>query len=132
MVEPQLPPGLVEGRHTPLFGEDNLPGPLGVVHRTTVWATLHVQLGSVRYVDLAGPDARDLRLVAGDSAVIAPGIDHQIEPSSDATFLSNSTEIRAKRRSARRRRFRPDRTDGADRGSTGAGTSTRSSRSSRW
>lgn len=87
MVEPQLPPGLVEGRHTPLFGEDNLPGPLGVVHRTTVWATLHVQLGSVRYVDLAGPDARDLRLVAGDSAVIAPGIDHQIEPSSDATFF---------------------------------------------
>ena len=69
MVEPQLPPGLIEGRHTPLLGEDNLPGQLALVHRTTVWATLHVQLGSVRYVDLTGPDPRDLRLVAGDSAV---------------------------------------------------------------
>lgn len=87
MVEPQLPPGLVEGRHTPLLGEDNLPGQLALVHRTTVWATLHVQRGSVRYVDLTGPDPRDLRLVEGDRAVIAPGVDHQIEPSSDATFF---------------------------------------------
>lgn len=87
MAEPQLPPGLVEGRHTPLFGDTNLPGPLATVHRTTVWASLHVQTGSVRYVDLAGTEPRDLRLAAGDSAVIAPGVDHQIEPSTDATFF---------------------------------------------
>jgi hemoglobin len=87
MAEPRLPPALIEGRHTPLFGATDLPGPLAAVHRTTVWATLHVQHGSVRYVDLVGPDARDLRLEADESAVIAPGVDHQIEPSSDAEFF---------------------------------------------
>lgn len=85
--EPLLPGGLIESRHTPLFGETNLPGPLAAVHRTTVWATLHVQTGSVRYIDLAGSDDRDLRLGAGDSTVIAPGVDHEIQPSTDATFF---------------------------------------------
>jgi hemoglobin len=85
--EPILPAGLVEGRHTPVFGEADLPEPLVAVHRTTVWATLHVRTGSVRYIDLAGPDARDQRLGAGDRAVIAPGLDHQIEPSTDARFF---------------------------------------------
>jgi tellurite resistance-related uncharacterized protein/truncated hemoglobin YjbI len=78
---------LVEGRHTPLFDTATLPEPLAVVHRTTVWATLHVQRGSVRYVDLAGNDPRDVRLVAGDSVVIAPGVDHEVEPSTDAVFF---------------------------------------------
>lgn len=85
--EPRIPTGLVEGRHTPLFGGTDLPAPLAVVHRTTVWATLHVQLGSVRYVDSTGADARDVRLEAGDYAVIAPGVAHQIEPSTDAEFF---------------------------------------------
>ena len=87
MAEPCVPPGLVEGRHTPLFEAASLPEPLAVVHRTTVWATLHVQQGSVRYVDLAGDDRRDVRLEAGDSAVIVAGVDHQVEPSTDATFF---------------------------------------------
>ena len=85
--DPELPAQLVPGRHTPLFDAENLPGPLAAVHRTTVWATLHVQSGSVRYVDLAGSDERDVRIEAGDSAVIAPGVAHQIEPSTDATFF---------------------------------------------
>jgi hypothetical protein len=38
-------------------------------------------------VDLAGADRRDVRLDAGDSVVIAAGVDHQIEPSTDATFF---------------------------------------------
>jgi hemoglobin len=79
--------GLVEGRHTPLFEVTTLPDRLAGVHRTTVWASLHVQEGSVRYVDLAGADRRDVRLDAGDSVVIAAGVDHQIEPSTDATFF---------------------------------------------
>jgi hypothetical protein len=41
-----------------MFDATNLPEPLAVVHRTTVWATLHGQRGSVRYVDLAGTDPR--------------------------------------------------------------------------
>lgn len=70
-----------------MFDTSTLPEPLAVVHRTTVWATLHVQSGSVRYVDLAGTDRRDVRLEAGDSAVIVAGVDHQIEASTDATFF---------------------------------------------
>jgi hemoglobin len=85
--ELELPDGLVEARHTPLFDTATMPEPLVVVHRTTVWATLHVQSGSVRYVDLAGADPRDIRVDAGDSVVIAPGVDHQIEPSTDASFF---------------------------------------------
>lgn len=85
--EPELPAHLVPGRHTPLFDDEHLPGPLAAVHRTTVWATLHVQTGSVRYVDLAGDNERDVRIEAGDSVVIAPGVAHQIEPSTDATFF---------------------------------------------
>lgn len=77
----------MEGRHTPLFEVTTLPDRLAGVHRTTVWASLHVQEGSVRYVDLAGADRRDVRLDAGDSVVIAAGVDHQIEPSTDATFF---------------------------------------------
>jgi len=87
MSELELPPGLVAGRHTPLFATDTLPEPLGAVHRTTVWATLHVQAGSVRYLEVEGDDARDYRLEAGDSAAIAPGVGHEIEPSTDATFF---------------------------------------------
>jgi len=87
VFEPSVPVGLIEGRRTPLFEAATLPEPLVVVHRTTVWATLHVQRGSVRYVDLAGTDPRDVRLEAGDSAVIVAGVDHQVEPSTDATFF---------------------------------------------
>lgn len=87
MFDPELPAGLVPGRHTPLFDAVNLPQPLAEVHRTTVWATLHVQSGSVRFVGLAGSDTRDVRLDAGEHAVIAPQVAHQIEPSTDATFF---------------------------------------------
>jgi len=87
MSELELPPGLVAGRHTPLFTTDTLPEPLAVVHRTTVWATLHVQAGTVRYLDVEGVDGRDRRLEAGDSAVIAPSVGHEIEPSTDAAFF---------------------------------------------
>ena len=87
MADRRLPDGLVEGRHTPLFDTATLPEPLAAVHRTTVWATLHVQRGSVRYVDLAGADPRDVRLEAGDNVVIAPGVGHEVEPSTDAVFF---------------------------------------------
>ncbi|MGZ4708486.1 MAG: DUF1971 domain-containing protein [Acidimicrobiales bacterium] len=87
MSEPTLPAGLIQGRHTPLFDFESLPDPLAEFHRTTVWAELCVQSGSVRFVDLEGESPRDLRVEAGDTAVIAPGVEHQVEPSSDATFF---------------------------------------------
>lgn len=86
MDETNLPAQLVEARRTPLFDFATLPDALASSHRTNLWAELRVQAGSVRYVDLEGEAPRDCRLDAGDSAVIAPGIEHHIEPSTDARF----------------------------------------------
>lgn len=86
MSEPQLPAGLIEARRTPLFDAASLPEPLAVSHRTTVWAELRVQSGSVRYYDLEGTEPSDERLDAGDTAIIAPGVEHHVEPSTDAEF----------------------------------------------
>jgi hemoglobin len=86
MSEPRLPGGLTEARRTPLFDAATLPEPLAVSHRTTVWAELRVQSGSVRYCDLEGAEPRDERLDAGEAAIIAPGVEHHVEPSTDAVF----------------------------------------------
>ena len=86
MSEPRLPAGLTEARRTPLFDAASLPEPLAVSHRTTVWAELRVQAGSVHYYDLEGSEPRDERLDAGDTAIIAPGVEHHVEPSTDAEF----------------------------------------------
>jgi hemoglobin len=87
MPDPELPSELIAGRHTPLFSTATLPEPLAAIHRTTVWARVNVLAGSVRYLEVEGPDARDIRLEAGDHAVIAPGVGHEIEPSTDAEFF---------------------------------------------
>lgn len=86
MGEPLLPAQLVEARRTPLFDFAALPDALATSHRTTVWAEIRVQEGSVRYIDLEGDARRDERLDAGDSAVIVPGVEHHVEPSTDARF----------------------------------------------
>jgi hemoglobin len=86
MGEPLLPGRLVEARRTPLFGATTLPDALTRAHRTTVWAEIRVQAGNVRFVDLEGDEPRDERLGEGDSAVIVPGVEHQVEPSTDARF----------------------------------------------
>lgn len=87
MEEPTLPAELIEARHTPLFDFRSLPDALAESHRTTVWAQLFVHAGSVRYIDLEGASPRDVRLKPGDSAVIGPGVEHRVEPSTDATFF---------------------------------------------
>lgn len=87
MADRTLPAGVVPGRRTPLFDAGTVPEPLAAVHRTTVWATLHINEGSVRYVDLEGEDRRDVRLETGGSVVIAPTVAHQIEQSTDAKFF---------------------------------------------
>jgi len=84
---PILPLGLDKARHTPMFTLESLPGALVASHRTTVWAELHVQTGSVRYIDLEGETRRDIRVDAGQTAVIVPGIAHRVEPSTDAAFF---------------------------------------------
>ena len=87
MDQPALPTGLVEARRTPIFALGSVPQPLAESHRTTVWAELVVQKGSVRYIDLEGESQRDEVVDAGDSAVIVPGIEHRVEPSTDAEFF---------------------------------------------
>lgn len=82
-----LPPGLVDARRTPIFDHGSLPEPLARSHRTTVWATLHVLSGSVRYTDLEGDDRRDERVDAGGSVVIPPHVSHHVDPSTDAEFF---------------------------------------------
>ena len=86
MDEPKLPAQLVEARRTPLFDFAMVPDALSDSHRTTVWAELRVQAGTVRYLNLEGDVPRDERLEAGDSTVIVPRIEHQVEPSTDARF----------------------------------------------
>lgn len=86
MNDRTLPCHLIPARRTPLFDPVSLPAALAKSHRTTVWAELRVQTGSVRYVDLEGEAPRDERLGAGDSAVVVPGVQHRVEPSTDAVF----------------------------------------------
>jgi hemoglobin len=86
MGAPTLPPQLVEARRTPLFDHSTLPSALAGPHRTTVWAEIRVQAGTVGLIDLEGDAPRAERLAADESAVIMPGIEHQVEPSTDARF----------------------------------------------
>jgi hemoglobin len=86
MGEPTLPDQLIEARRTPLFDFATLPDALATAHRMTVWAEVRVEAGTVRYVDMEGGEQRDERLEAGDSAVIVPGVEHHVEPSTDARF----------------------------------------------
>lgn len=86
MDQEQLPKGLIEGRRTPRFDHANLPEPLAAAHRTTVWAELIVESGSVRYTNL-DEAASDVHIDSPDSIVIPPGQNHQIEPSTDAVFF---------------------------------------------
>jgi tellurite resistance-related uncharacterized protein len=66
-----------------------LPAALARSHRTAVWAMLCVEDGSVRYITSIWKESfpRDMRVGAGDSAVIRPGVEHRVEPSTDARFF---------------------------------------------
>jgi hemoglobin len=86
MGESLLPLHLVEARRTPVFDYQSIPDALAASHRTTVWAELRVQSGTVRYLDLEGDDRRDERLGPGQTTVIVPGVEHLVEPSTDAQF----------------------------------------------
>lgn len=87
MDQAEVPAGLIEARRTPQFHFESMPPPIASSHRTTVWATLHVQQGDVDYADLEGDDPRHERLEAGDSIVIRPWTLHRVDPSTDAQFF---------------------------------------------
>jgi hemoglobin len=83
----EMPVGLVPARRTPILDLESLPAALARAHRTTVWARIQVDQGTVRFCDLQGEARRDVRLEVGDSAVIAPEVEHLVEPSTDARFF---------------------------------------------
>lgn len=63
--------------------------PLAGSPRTTVWAELRVQPGSVRYYDLEGSEPRGERLDAGGTAIIVPGVEHLTTDASDRRTLEH-------------------------------------------
>ncbi|MDZ7678855.1 MAG: DUF1971 domain-containing protein [Acidimicrobiales bacterium] len=87
MNQVELPVGLVEARRTPMFDFESMPEPIATSHRTTVWASLHVEAGDVDYNDLEGDERRHERLEEGDSIVIPPWVLHRVDPSTDAHFF---------------------------------------------
>lgn len=86
MNDADVPPDLVEARRTPLFDIGSLPEPLAESHRTTVWGELRVQAGTVRYIELEGDSPLDVRVSAGEAQPIPPGVEHRVDPATDATF----------------------------------------------
>jgi hypothetical protein len=72
-----------------LFDFSTLPDALATSLRTTAWAELPVRAGTVRHLDLEGDSPRDERVAAGEAAVIVSGIEHHVEPSTDARKRSS-------------------------------------------
>lgn len=88
-----IPNGWVAGRRTPTFTASTVPPALLSDHRTTVWARLEVEAGTVRFVeapmaDDPRPDGSGFEDVADvdRATVIVPDRPHRIEPSPDARF----------------------------------------------
>ena len=80
----QLPAGVVAVRRTPVFSADTVPPALLANHRTSVWARLEVEAGTVRFLEPAS--SSDLMVTTDTTVVIAPGVAHRVEPSTDARF----------------------------------------------
>lgn len=77
---PQLPPGLVAYKRTPVFDHDNLPAGLRREHRTRagVWALIHVIEGRLRYRTL-DPMSEQI-LCPGTPGIVQPEQPHEVEP----------------------------------------------------
>lgn len=78
-----MPPTAVPARRTPSFAAASMPPALGRAHRTSVWAELVVEEGSVLFAE---EGSRRATVRAGDSIAIAPMVAHHIEPADDAVF----------------------------------------------
>lgn len=77
---PQLPPGFVAYKRTPVFDQDTLPAGLLRQHRTKpgVWALIHVLEGRLRYRTL-DPISEEL-LCPGTPGVVQPEQPHEVAP----------------------------------------------------
>ena len=79
----EVPPTARAVRRTPSFTTTSMPPALGRSHRTSVWAELVVEEGSVLFAD---DQSRRVVVRAGHRIAIAPRVAHCIEPTDDAVF----------------------------------------------
>lgn len=81
---PGRPSGLTEARRTPTFTAESVPPALLQNHRTSVWAQLEVESGTVEFVEEDG----NWRAIGAPGAPVSivPDRPHRVVPSADATF----------------------------------------------
>jgi tellurite resistance-related uncharacterized protein len=79
-----IPAGLNEVRRTPVFTATTTPAGLLSQHSTSVWAQLHVLVGSVDFFD----EESSTHVLIGEngSHVIIPDRRHHVQPSANAEF----------------------------------------------
>lgn len=83
----ELPEGFVETRRTRVFTETTLPAALRRRHSTRrgVWGVLHVHDGRLAYRQHA-PFHDERILEAGETDVILPEVEHEVEPLGAVAF----------------------------------------------
>ena len=83
---PQLPPGLVPYRRTPVFDENTIPAGLLREHRTRpgTWGVITVLGGRLRFRLLDPPS--EAVLSAGDQRIVAPEQPHEVAPDGPVKF----------------------------------------------
>jgi tellurite resistance-related uncharacterized protein len=76
-------------KRTREFDEHDMPAGLRSAHDTKagVWGELVVLAGTLRFFDLAQPEAEPLRLGVGRHGVIAPQALHRVEPEPGTRFF---------------------------------------------
>jgi len=84
-----LPEGLVSVRTTPTFTKSSVPPGLLNNHKTSVWARLEVEKGTLKFTEPACDkhDGQEERTVTkGEYQIIAPDTLHFVEPEVDCEF----------------------------------------------
>ena len=84
---PQLPPGLVAYRQTPMFDEQTIPAGLLRQHRTRpgTWGVITVVEGRLRFRLLEPPAERVL--LPGRPGIVAPEQPHEVAPDGPVRFF---------------------------------------------
>ena len=80
----ELPPGLVEYKHTPTFNENSVPKGLLKDHSTKpgVWGQIHVVTGSLQY----NIDELSQTLTPAIPGIVVPCMLHSVQPVDQVSF----------------------------------------------
>ncbi len=84
----ELPPGLRVVRTSELWDERTMPAALRRSHRTPAgaWGRLQVKKGRLRFRAHTRP-ALDVVVGPGAAQAIPPGVEHEVEPNGEVSFL---------------------------------------------